>query len=357
MQSQEPKLKQEAGRGVKTASGDALSCCIHIGAHKTASTMLQKHLLAFHPQVEYLGKFPGKISWFADRRYRDKHIKSMIAPMLTGRLDRGGIEKCKQLFKDHVLPQGGNWPSGATDANGGKVVLWSNEELCADTLKCRKDRAENFYDVFAPAKIMVVIRNPLTMAESIYFQRLKIRQFRPDTPSDQVGHYFDFEYWMDHIWPTDEEHMKGSVDYAETIRLYSQLFGVDSIGVFLYEQLIEDADRFIRTICEFIGIDPDRAVELAASKRANPRWTKPQVQRLKNIGNSRLKRALFRGSHVRFRRWMMGTGPGILAANGPAAQADVPDRCKQQLIELTRSGNQYLADQWNLPLEQYGYPL
>ena len=367
MQGQGPKVEQDADRGAAAAGGDALSCCIHIGAHKTASTLLQRYLFAFHPQVEYLGKFPGKISQFADRRFRDEHIKAMVAPMLAGRLDRTGLEKCRQIFQEHVWPQATE--SSATEAGAGagagggdveagaRVAIWSNEDLCADTIECRKDRAENFLDIFGPAKIMVVIRNPLTMAESIYFQRLRNRQIRTDTPADQVGRFFDFEHWFDHIWPTDEERMKGSVDYAQTIRLYSELFGADSIGIFLYEQLIEDADRFIRTVCEFIGIDPDRAVGLMAQKQANLRWTHAQVQKLKRIESSSLRLALFRRSPVRFRRWMLGMGPFGLGAKGPGAQADIPDRCRQRIVELTREGNQYLVEQWGVPLEQYGYPL
>ena len=134
-----------------------------------------------------------------------------------------------------------------------------------------------------------MIRHPLAMAESIYFQRLKNRQIRADTPPDQRGRYFDFAYWMDRIWSSDEERMKGSIDYAATIQIYAELFGKSSLGVFVYEDLVENPKAFIRRVCEFVGIDPEQAIDSVAGKRENVRWTRSQIDRLKKIEDSTIR--------------------------------------------------------------------
>ena len=54
--------------------------------------------------------------------------------------------------------------------------------------------------------------------------------------------------------------MKGSIDYAATIQIYAELFGKSSLGVFVYEDLVENPKAFIRQVCEFVGIDPEQAM-------------------------------------------------------------------------------------------------
>jgi hypothetical protein len=43
--------------------------------------------------------------------------------------------------------------------------------------------------------------------------------------------------------------------------------------------------------------------------------------------------------------------------DGPKAQVEIPDPWQKKINDFTRQGNQWIAEQWGLPLQEYGYPL
>jgi hypothetical protein len=68
-----------------------------------------------------------------------------------------------------------------------------------------------------------------------------------------------------------------------------------------------------------------------------------------------LRSTIFRFAKKAARRRMLGLT--ARPSQGPRARAEISQRWQQRIFDKTREGNRRLVERWNLPLEQYGYPL
>jgi hypothetical protein len=146
--------------------------------------------------------------------------------------------------------------------------------------------------------------------------------------------------------------------YAQTIQVFSEAFGKEAVGVFVFEELAADPKGFIRKVCDFLGIDPQEGWNLCQGRRENDRWTAEQLLRLRKIEDSRWRREVFRRSPTRLRCWLLGLSrTGQPSRPGPKAEIDIPLDWRRRIEDLTREGNRWLAEEWDLPLAKYGYPV
>lgn len=200
---------------------------VHIGYHKTASTLLQNALFArrdlgferlendrYHIKLDFVKQ--GAFDDLPPNRVESYRRRS-----------REAQERGHTLVVSHERLSG--YPaSGGFDA-----------KLIADRVKnCLPD-----------ARILVFVREQRSMIFSFYLQYISdggsLSFRRLTTPLQWTLHRqpeFDFR----------------SFAYAQCIAYYRQLFGADNVLVLPYEALRSEPQRIAREIAQFCGQDPSR---------------------------------------------------------------------------------------------------
>jgi hypothetical protein len=316
--------------------------CIHVGLPKTATTMLQKHLFPGHSQIEYLGKFAQQ-----KKKFRDAAVRTIVRNVARDRVFSPDLNHCRRLFVESIAPA----------FRKGKRPVLSSEAFTVGGLPRRQARAENLRGVFGDCKVIITLRHPLRFVESMYFQKLKEAHVGMSWHLGKAPRHFSIEQWLDDVWRLPEKGALSHLEYAQTMDVFADVFGKDAMGVFLFEQLVEDPHATVGRLCRFIGVDVEQGVRLSQGKRENERWTVTQVERLKLIQRSFWRSLAFRCGTGRVRRKLLGLDPRTRSDAAPKARAELAAPWRERIVELVREGNRRLASEWGLPLEHYGYPL
>lgn len=326
-----------------TRSVRAEQSCLHIGLPKTATKMLQIQLFARHSQVEFLGTYIG-----THRRYRqcrDRDVEEVLNELIWDNRLHPDLRRCRDLYEKSIAPA----------FEIGRLPVWSWESLMEDRHEVQRRRAENLKAVFGDCKLVVGLRHPLRLVESLYLQLIK-RDNVGSRASFRTGvRYLPVDAWIKKNWERPGHAPTAHLEYAEAVEVFADVFGREAVGIFLFEQLLEDQTAFIETICRFLEIDSREGVRHALGRRENDRWTQLQFDRLTRIHGSLLRSTIFRFAKKAARRRMLGLT--ARPSQGPPARAEISQRWQQRILDKTREGNRRLVERWNLPLEQYGYPL
>jgi len=326
-----------------TRPAQAEQCCLHIGLPKTATKMLQIQLFARHSQVEFLGTYIG-----SHRRYRqcrDAEVEEIINELVWDNRLRPNLTRCRELYRKSIAP--------AFEA--GRLPVWSWEALMEDAHEVQRRRAANLKEVFGDCKLVVGLRHPLRLVESLYLQLIK-RDNVGSRASFRAGvRYLSIDGWIKKHWEKPGHAPTAHLEYAEAVEVFASVFGRESVGIFLFEQLREDQAGFVGAICRFLGIDAQEGVIHTQGQRENDRWTQPELDRLREIHGSLVRSTIFRFANRRTRRRMLGLTPG--ASEGPPARAEISQAWQERILDKTREGNRRLMERWNLPLDRYDYPL
>ena len=326
-----------------TRSPQAEQCCLHVGLPKTATKMLQIQLFARHSQVEFLGTYIGSRRQY--RQCRDAEVEEIINELIWDNRLRPNLPRCRELYRKSIAP--------AFEA--GRLPVWSWESLMEDGHEVQRRRAENLKAVFGDCKLVIGLRHPLRLVESLYLQLIK-RDNVGSRASFRAGvHYLPIDAWIRKNWERPGHAPTAHLEYAEAVEVFADVFGREAVGIFLFEQLREDQAAFIEAICRFLRIDTQEGVIHTRGQRENDRWAQPQLDRLKRIHGSLLRSTLFRFANRRTRRRMLGLMTD--GSGGPPARAEISRAWQERILDKTREGNRRLVQRWNLPLERYDYPL
>ena len=315
--------------------------CIHIGMPKTASTLFQESLFERHPDIAYLGQAPV---WREDS-YAD--TPALAFTHYIGARDEALLtDACRVGLQQQAVEA----------QQSGRTAVWSSEGLAARPLAALD--ARRFHDWFGSCRIILFIREPLSFAESYYLQELGNFNLQTDR----------LPKWMQREWGrpprllSAEEWMETTLapgkgrdtffHYAETAQIYADVFGRENVKLFLFEQFVENPERVIWALSEFMGIDPKISQALIGTRRANPRWPEAQIQRLRRLERSALLSWIFRRMSPVNRRRMLEL-PRRSSAEG--WRPEFSEHWKKRIDELTVPQNRMLKEQWNLPVEEYGY--
>ncbi len=319
---------------------------IHIGMPKTATKTLQWRLFNTHSEVYYLGRFDGAIFRGKYRQFsccRDSSVQALMLQIAYGDVHNPDFTECRKLFEQIVEP--------ALKKN--LLPVWSWESYSTDFLLNRRIRARNLKQVFGKARIIITIRNPITLLESAYFQQLVRDNVGSRVYPGRSPYYRLIDDWL-------HDNFDGEIlphlQYAETIQAYVNQFGIDNVHVFLFEDLIADHDRFFRQICDVMGISAEEGSRLVRKKIDNSRWTIRQVEALENVVGSGMKSLFFRFASRKTRRKLLGLHQdGKPFVIGGKARAPISSEWQKQIFETTWQGNLWLQESYGLPLEKYGY--
>jgi len=301
---------------------------IHIGYHKTATSWFQK---SFYPLVQN--------AVFMDR----KRVRKAFLNTTAFKFDP---DKAKQFL--HV--------------EGRPVIC--EEDLCGHfdngglLEALSKDVAYRLHAVYPDAQIVIFIRNQLDMIRSTYLQYVR-------TGGTWSLKRFLFPYEQDRVyaarWYKKPMLTLDHFAYRDLIGHYREVFGKSNVHVFCYEAFAADTHNFISDYARRFDLDfpVDRinysrrneslgmvSLQLARCLGPFTRWENPNRLKLLPV----------------IPKWIPKAGLKMLnltPLGGPRLTNSrlFGDRLCRQLQERFSEDNRILADQLNLPLSEYGYPL
>ena len=113
--------------------------------------------------------------------------------------------------------------------------------------------------IFNDAKIIITIREQVSMLESLYLQTFrkgfwispeKFTFFDKNNKSfiEFGSENFPYEDWFPYI---DLKYF----EYYQILEVYSNYFGKESVYISLYEELKQDSELYVANLCGFIGVD------------------------------------------------------------------------------------------------------
>ena len=319
---------------------------LHIGMPKTGTTTLQANLFPKHSELDYLGAYIGPRTEHY-QTCRDVEVFEFMNELLWKNFRNPNISRCKELYAKFAV----------NASSAGRVLLWSWESLMENTHDVQRIRAENIRNVVGETNITVCLRHPLSLVESLYVQLLK---------RDNIGGYAKFgrkhrfqsvEEWIEEGWDQDGHPPTAQLEYAESLKVFADVFGQESITVLLFEQLVENQDQYIRNFCNAIGIDPEEGVRLAKGQRMNERWGQNQMDRLRALNDSPLRALQFRFSNKKKRAGLLDTKNMNAAESSQKVLVKIPEEWGKRIEDKTRIGNRIIQLQWGVPLDKYGYPV
>jgi hypothetical protein len=299
---------------------------VHVGFHKSGSTTLQNALFAHHPGVANLGEPVENLSALDAMRmtwnscHRDPQQRRPF-----------DLERAQDL-----------WRQALASTKGRKVVVFSKERLtlydyCShpgDGCLPHKLRA-----VVGPARIVIVARHQIRLIESLYYAKT----------NGEVSP----ERWLQRQTqgPLNKERFH-VYRYHAFAKAYSEAFGRENVGVFLLEDLAKNTDSFARRLCSFVGIDPDEGVRLLQGERLHGRTTR------RGLTYAKLRKLW--QPYIRFGKFVPApivTAFSQFIGRGQPLRVELPACWVAELESYYRDDNSRLAQDWDLPLERYEYPL
>lgn len=229
---------------------------IHIGYPKSASTTLQKHLFSKHNQLKTLGVYPTQnighdssevnlsVPYLKDESLREfyKNITELddIEYFYSNN---------KELFKENI--------SHYLNEDD-RSVVFSDERLtsvffshCDNGVKARR-----LSELFPNAKIILLVRSQYEWLKSQY-------RDHPFDPRDlSIGRYVSFDSWFNIVHWNKKIKLLNMLDYYSVIKFYESLFGVNNVGVFVFEELAIELDVFSKKISKFMSIDESETLDI-----------------------------------------------------------------------------------------------
>ena len=296
---------------------------LHVGFHKSGSTTLQGALFARHPGIANLGE-PNE---------------DPVALQAV----RGVWESCDRNPAKRVPFDAERsrrlWQEAMAKVAPGKVPVFSKETLTEHEFYGEPGDLrlpQKLYAVVGPARIVIMVRHQIRLIESLYLFRAK------------GAHYEPAERWL----KARSDGPLRLYRYHTVAQSFAEVFGRENVSVFLLEDLKSDAPAFARRLCDTIGVDPEQGAALLREERRNMRISQ------RYLAYSQLRKRL--GMYVPLGRLVpepVRRGFNRFVRSGSEAKIELPASWVAEMEPYFRDDNRRLAQEWALPLEQYGYPL
>lgn len=244
---------------------------IHIGYSKCASSALQKHFFAQHPQLYHLGMSePGIVPGYID----DDMRLLMECDIRMKRDFLYDADKAKAIIHKHYE---------RFEASGktafGLSAEWLTSDIAngADTTQKAQRLAAIFGD---DVKILLVTRNPRDLLQSMYRERVR------------AGISFTFNEFLHVICENQCRSIWSDLNVDNITNLYGGLFGAGKLLEVDYETLKESPADTLGQICDWLGVEKT-ITELPAS---NESFSSEMFERMRQLNAEQPPRNLARTS-------------------------------------------------------------
>ena len=295
---------------------------LHVGFHKCGSTTLQGAVFHRHPEVFNLGEPDEDAN--ALRAMRDVWSSCHENP-----------KKRTQFNPDRSRSL---WQEALAKVPPGQVPVFSKETLTLSEFYAGPDDQRiptRLHSVTGPARIVIVVRHQIRLIESLYLYQAK-----------------GARYEASETWLQSRGDALRLYRYYTVAASFAEVFGRENVGIFLFEEMKTDAAAFARHLCNFIGVDADQGAQLIKGERRNKRVS------ARFVAYSKLRKAL--GMNIPLGRMVPETlrlSFNNFVAGGSDARIRLPAAWASEMEHHFRDDNCRLAQEWDLPLEKYGYPL
>jgi hypothetical protein len=303
---------------------------IHIGLQRTGNTTLQNALFSRQNHFAYIGK---RNDLFPNERVRDlitriSHQDSLeYDDALTQRLLRGICN----------------------ESSPSKPVLIAAEIFSIEGRADRRLIAERLHRLFAPAKVLILLRAQTTIVQAIYLKHL----------SSLSGRILSFETWLERNYggvAFADLHRVG-LNYEPLVRAYEDIFGVDNVVILPSEIMHDDNSTFSTRLAELLHMPPAEVQQTLSRNVTDQRISRRHLMahrlqdmfpidvNLASLGRRLLPRSVY-GPLRRF-----------ISGGGRLAAPPLSEHWHKQIAAQCAEGNSRLAARRGLPLRELGYPV
>ncbi len=327
--------------------------CLHIGMPKTGTTTFQKRLYPRHSEIFYLGKFYPPQPYFLNQ-----DIEAIISKIRDQSLAEAEIPAYRARYQQLVA------------AAEGKMVVWSDEEATLTSHARLKQRARNYRDIFGTCRILITVRSPMAYVQSLH--RHLVTTYQVDRNRKLMTKALKRSYWEKPKFLTMEQWLEtvgycpgesekyglnNLIDVASVAEIFAEVFGDEQIGIFLFEQMVNDLPGYIDRIAEFLSIDSKECLDYLGGHKDASAVSAATVSRMKNICASPWRTALFRSAPQWLRNQMAGVAvhPGSSLAVS-LQELEIPDLWQDRILSVAHDSQQRISQRWQVPFDQFDYP-
>jgi hypothetical protein len=298
----------------------------HVGYPKTASTWLQSRVFPHHPDIDF---------------WKIRNGDCFIELLMAHDLDFDPEAHRNRYFgndkKKTTRPLLASWEGILSSPYTG------GRDICRSASRLRS--------VFQDAGIIIVLRNQLSMIESLYKHYVS------------TGGWAGFETFLsfdrENGWWLGLDYFR----YDRVVHYYQQLFGKDAVHVCLFEELREFPEPFLKNLADFMGVSPFEMDMKARRKKDNVAFSSISLSSARLINR-------FLGSTYNpaplIPIWLVNafmTGTFLRKADKALLSRLFPspgildDETSRAVSLYFAEGNRALSGELGLPMENYGYPL
>ena len=198
----------------------------HIGYSKTGTKWLQ---------LGYLAQHPGIADLVSDRRQWDNPVLRALVLSPPGLFEP---TYCQELFQQ-------DWDR---HCKGKKLPVYSAERLAGHPFSGGYDGihvARRIGRAFPQARVLIVIRNQLTLLPSLYKEMLV---------GGYLGRFEDLIHPDPAILWAGPAFSLQMLNYCHLVDEYKKWLPGENVRVLLYEELLADPAGFLESISSFMGI-------------------------------------------------------------------------------------------------------
>lgn len=299
---------------------------VHIGHPKTGTTTLQEGFFSQHEDIAYLG-----------RPYNNPIFKEEVRSL--------GLQDSTAYHPGGLKSLIDNYRK----VNKNKTIVISEETFSSVNCNDRGLIADRIKEVFSPCSIIIVIRNQFDIIRSFYanFDGVILNMNRP------TGKLVMFDRWLKYQWLNRHYGYFSQINYHRLIQYYIDLFGVQNVHVFLFEDFVHNKKEFFKKVLSCMAIDEKTIFEkiISAHERKGPSNREYAYMKFKS-------------------KYLLGLEPEKYFSLGhPLNKAIVSFMRKGQkpqlhfgdyekrLHDFFKEGNNKLSNMLDLPLTYYGYPI
>ena len=318
-----------------TPSRDAAPV-IHIGYPKTATTLLQSRVFAPHPSLAQRTILDARHD--ADLRHAfrvlletDEAVFHDHEDVLRQTLFTAPPGQVAVVSHEH-LDLGAHWRLGQN-----WTPAWDRPTLSHGYVG-RQRIMERLARLAPEAHILVTLREPVALLESLYLQLCQNRKFTMSYTA------FLQDAWESRAYSS----ILAGLELDALTRTLTAIFGRERVIILPYEDLTANRARYVGTLADALGLPPDDVDKALTTEAVNPRM-RANRHRLQTL------RKRIPGGHVLAKAVPGGLKRALFATGAP--QTLTTDAAwRDALNGYFAPGTRRLAETFNLPLADLGYP-